>query len=292
MHGYCIYYFIEGVQMKNFLAYATARIFLLFSLGCSQNAMEAQRSIASIIPENTFENVFEKSADLSEDESYSLDLRQQESSDYGITIGVGAVPPPPPPTPVPLNSDPLVIQIQPQSNLLLSNPANGVFFDIFGDNFRAGRRKVSWTIGYAFAFLALPDESNQIRNINQLFGDRTIGPDRKQAAHGFDALQKYDGYLGDGNYSLTQRNSVLDKDDAFFSKFRLWIDKNRDGQSSTDELQTLEEAGIISINLKFDPKYSERDQHGNIIAHKSFAKKLDGTSALVFDLWLRIDSAQ
>lgn len=278
--------------MQKFLAYATFRTFLFFSLGCSQHAMEAQRSVASINPVDTFENVFEKSADLSDDESYSLDIRQQESSEYGVTIGVGAVPPPPPPTPVVLNSDPLVIQIQPHSNLLLSNPANGVVFDIFGNNFAAGRRKVSWTIGYAFAFLALPDESNQIRNINQLFGDRTIGPDRKQAAHGFDALQKYDGYLGEGNYSLTQRNSIIDKNDAFYLKFRLWIDKNRDGLSTSEELQTLEQAGIASINLRFDAKFSERDQHGNIIAHKSFAKKLDGTSALVFDLWLRIDSAQ
>lgn len=280
--------------MKNLLAYGTVRMFLMFSLGCSQNAMEAQRSIASIKPVEAFENVFEKSADLSDDESYSIELRQQESTEYGISIGVGAVPPPPPPppTPVALNSDPLVIQIQSHSNLLLSSPANGVVFDIFGDNFAGGRRKVSWTIGYAFAFLALPDESNQIRNINQLFGDRTIGPDRKQAAHGFDALQKYDGYLGEGNYSLTQRNSVIDKNDAFYSKFKLWIDKNRDGQSSADELQSLEQAGIGSISLRFDPKYSERDQHGNIIAHKSYAKKLDGTNALVFDLWLRIDSAQ
>ncbi len=252
--------------------------------------MQAQRSIASISPVQTFENVFEKSADLSDDESYSIELRQQESSDYGITIGVGAVPPPPPPTPVAINSDPLVIQIIPNSNLLLSNPANGVVFDIFGDNFAAGRRKVSWTIGYAFAFLALPDENQKINNINQLFGDRTVGPDRKIAAHGFDALQKYDGYLGEGNYSLTQRNYVLDKNDAFFSKFRLWIDKNRDGQSSADELQSLEQAGITSINLRYDAKYSERDQHGNIIAHKSHAKKQDGSTALVFDLWLRIDS--
>ena len=279
--------------MKNFLAYSFIRIFMMFALGCSQHAMEAQRSIASISSaDQYFENVFEKSAAVNDDEAYSIEIRQQESAEYGLTIGVGAVPPPPPPTRVALNSDPLVIQLVAHSNLLLSSPANGVFFDMFGDNYASGRRKVSWTIGYSYAFLALPDANQKVVNINQLFGDRTIGPDRKQAAHGFDALQKYDGYLGDGNYSLTQRNSVLDKNDAYFSKFRLWVDKNRDGQSSADEFQTLEEAGITSINLRYDPKFSERDQHGNIIAHKSLAKKSDGTNALVFDLWLRLDSAQ
>lgn len=277
--------------MKKFLALGILRIFTLFAMGCSQNALEAQRSIASISETTqTFENVFEKSTNIDDDEAYSIEIRQQESEDYGLTIGVGAVPPPPPPTPVVLNSDPLVIQLVAHSNLVLSSPANGVFFDIFGDNYAAGRRKISWTIGYSYAFLALPDESNRVVNINQLFGDRTIGPDRKQAAHGFDALQKYDGYLGGGNYSLTQRNGTLDKSDAFFPKLRLWVDKNRDGLSTSDEFQTLDQAGISSINLKYDAKFSERDQHGNIIAHKSFAEKTDGTKALVFDLWLRISA--
>jgi hypothetical protein len=50
--------------------------------------------------------------------------------------------------------------------------------------------------------------------------------------------------------------------DAVYSRLRLWVDRNHDGVSQTDELITLKEAGVFAIDLNYQ-ETRRTDQFGN-----------------------------
>lgn len=277
--------------MIRFLISAFMTLGVFLTAACAKFSSNAQLLESSHLSSAT--QIFEKSVVQNQDDAgeYIVDINQEESQNYDLTVGVDGLPPPPPPRVV-QTSDPLVIQVKPGTSLVLSGPNSGVIFDLFGDHFLHDTYRVSWLTNSYFGFLALPNETGEIEGIHQLFGDGTRGPDRKPASHGFEALEKYDGLLQDGSYSLTQRNLVIDKSDAIFSKLRVWIDTDLNGKSSPSEMKSLEQLRISSINLKFDRAYSERDEHGNIISYKSNATRSDGQHLNVFNLWLRYISAK
>ena len=279
--------------MIRFLISVMMTFGVLFTVACSKLSSNSKLLEQSSTVDT--HSIFEKSITLDEDDSYALDINQKESEEYyDLTVGVGAVPPPPPPPPVAVvqTSDPLVVQIKIGTSLILSSPFSGVIFDLFGDEFLRDTYRISWLTNSNFGFLALPNESGEIKGVHQLFGDGTRGPDRKPASHGFEALEKYDGILQDGSYSLSQRNHMINKSDYIFTKLRVWIDTDLNGKSTASELKSLDQLRISSINLKFDPTFSEKDQHGNIISYKSTATKSDGQQLNIFNLWLRYISAQ
>jgi hypothetical protein len=47
----------------------------------------------------------------------------------------------------------------------------------------------------------------------------------------------------------SNKDGVLDKKDAQYSKFKVWIDENQDGISQSSELKSLQKAGVKSISL-------------------------------------------
>jgi hypothetical protein len=278
-----------GGLMIRFLISILMSLGVLLTLACSKFSFQSQFSDNSVLVSPT---IFEKSISLTDGDFYALDINQKESMDYDLTVGQTApVVVAQDEVPVVRTADPLVIQVKPGTSLVLSSPFAGVIFDLFGDQFLNDTYRVSWPTSSDFGFLALPDESGDIKGIHQLFGDGTKGPDRKPAAHGFDALAKYDGLLQDGSYSLTQRNHLINKSDLIFSKLKVWVDGDHNGKATVTELKSLDQLGIASISLNFDPSYSEKDEHGNIISYKSSAVKSDGQLLNVFNLWLRYISA-
>ena len=83
------------------------------------------------------------------------------------------------------------------------------------------------------------DGDGLISGDQELFGDKTVLASGEKAADGFAALADLDGN-GDGK---------IDASDANFANIRVWRDANGDGYSHADELYTLEELGIQSLDV-------------------------------------------
>ncbi len=117
---------------------------------------------------------------------------------------------------------------------------NTTLFDHDGDGVRTG---TGWLKGDD-GFLALDRNGNgTIDNGGELFGVDTVlanGPNAGlKARSGFEALADLD----------SNGDHLFDAQDAAYGDVRMWRDLNQDGISQADELQTLAEAGIASINL-------------------------------------------
>ncbi len=176
--------------------------------------------------------------------------------------------------------DPLVIQLKTDQKIELTSPKNGVWFDLFGSQENHTPVLSAWfskSITETY-FLTLPNHG-RIEGIDQLFGDKTLGPDRKYASHGFAALAKYD----------SNNDGRIDDKDKVYYELKLWNDKNRDGVAQPEELFSLSEKDVMSIDLRFDSRYQEIDRHGNMIKYKSVVSLKNNQYGLVYDLWLRFE---
>jgi hypothetical protein len=177
--------------------------------------------------------------------------------------------------------DPLLLQlntITPQP-IVLTAPEDGVMFDLLGRKADHKKVQASWfaTAKTENYFLVLPDAKGQVNGIDELFGDATFGPDRRYAKQGFHALAKYDD-SGD---------RIISSDDEVFSKLRLWKDDNLDGVAQANELSTLDNKEVVAIDLRYDKRFFEKDQYGNMTKFKSVVVMKDESYGLVYDLWLR-----
>lgn len=116
------------------------------------------------------------------------------------------------------------------------NADNHILFDHDGDGAKHG---TGW-VSADDAMLVLDRNNNgTIDSGRELFGDNTQLSNGHFAADGFAALANIDSN-GDGKISNT---------DTQFSNLRLWRDLNQDGVSQANELFTLSDYNITSINL-------------------------------------------
>ena len=162
--------------------------------------------------------------------------------------------------------DPLVIDLG-KSGFELTGIENGVHFDMDLNGFA---EKTGWITGDD-AFLALDlNGDGKINNSGELFGDRTLLSDGTYAKSGFEALAQYD-------YNL---DGLIDAHDEIYNRLLIWQDKNKDGISTPDELMTLKEAGITSINLNYTEKISDKF-NDSVLANISSVTFEDGTETTV-----------
>jgi hypothetical protein len=143
----------------------------------------------------------------------------------------------------------------------LTSPAEGVLFDLAGDQYPV---QTAWTASWSEnAFLGLDrDDNGRIDNGTELFGNVTTQP-ASSNANGFSALAVFDSPEYGGN-----SDGVIDARDAVFAKLRLWIDQNHNGVSERDELFTLSELGVLSIELKYQ-EHKWKDAFGNIFRYRA-----------------------
>jgi hypothetical protein len=168
---------------------------------------------------------------------------------------------------------PLMIERTAGAGLVALNPfSTDTFFDLLGIG---AKERISCVRGAAF--LARPGANGEIVNINQLFGDNTVGPDGRKAANGFLALGKYD----------PEGRGALTPDDPVWSELRLWEDVNCDGVAQAEEVHDLAEWNITAIHWGDARETLLRDPFGNEIRQLSGADTGDGGSLRVFDLWFR-----
>lgn len=119
---------------------------------------------------------------------------------------------------------------------MADNGLNVIFREQSNTSFDWGldnhRRKTAW-IGKGNAFLAADFNANgTVDGVMELFSNI-------RAEHPLDDLARLDAN-GDG---------TLDALDPMWSSLRLWTDADRDGVCREGELQTMAQAGIVSISL-------------------------------------------
>lgn len=160
---------------------------------------------------------------------------------------------------------------------------NGSFvqFDLNNNGFA---QQTAW-LSPDDAFIVRDHNSNGfIDNGNELFGNYTLNPDGTTNETGFQALGYFD----------TNADGIIDANDAVFEELQLWHDLNQNGISEANELQTLEEAGLVSIGLDIEevnifPLQPEEFYGKLIYSHNIYEQTQatweDSTTTNVHDVW-------
>lgn len=172
--------------------------------------------------------------------------------------------------------DPIVLDISGQG-ITTKSVTDGVYYDLDNNGFA---EKTGWVDAKSGILVLDRDGNGKIEAGKELFGDRTILDDGKTASSGFAALAALD----------SNHDGVIDAKDAKFSELRIWIDKDGNGVSTPDELLTLEEAGIKSLDLS-NEFVGKVDENGNTIARVGSFTRTDGTTADMKEFFLQRDTA-
>jgi hypothetical protein len=147
--------------------------------------------------------------------------------------------------------DPLAFDLGGFHGIDTTGSGNRIVFDHNADGVKNG---TGWLREYD-AWLALDKDGNgTIDNGPELFGDNTIKSNGESAQNGFDALADWD----------VNADGIIDAQDEIFTELRLWRDLNQDGISQSEELLTLSDLNIASINLQNTKNNTNLNGTGNV----------------------------
>ncbi len=140
--------------------------------------------------------------------------------------------------------DPLALDLNHNGKIDTINAnSSNTFFDM--DN--NGMSEITGWIDKEDGLLVYDKNNNgKIDNINELFGN-----------------ENKDGYSELRELINSNGDNVIDKNDTKFKDLKIWQDINGDGISQSNELKTLDELNITSINL--NSKNTNIDDNGNNI---------------------------
>jgi Ca2+-binding RTX toxin-like protein len=168
--------------------------------------------------------------------------------------------------PPPILRDPIIIDLDGDGIEMIARQDNNIFFDMDGDGLK------EWTgwINKDDAFLAIDENNNGIiDSIKELIGD--------QNTSGFTEFKNYD----------SNADKVFNSKDTFWTQLKVWQDLNTNGISEANELKTLADVGIKSIDLHYTA--INLTAVGNEIHETSIFERTDGTSGTIVDAWLDVD---
>lgn len=175
----------------------------------------------------------------------------------------------------PNQCDPIVVDLD-GNGINTTDLANGTFFSYAGNGFA---QLTGW-VEPGDGFLAMDINGDGVIGYgSELFGDQTIQDDGTKAPGGFQALSRLDSN-GDGQ---------IDAADQEFSRLRIWQDLNGDGFSDPDELLTLDQVGIKSINLDSTISNST-DAQGNTLNRVGSFEWVDGTTGEIAEYTFQRDA--
>jgi hypothetical protein len=154
--------------------------------------------------------------------------------------------------------------------MLIDLDGNGIHFTSADDGvrftFAEGRspEQTAWTLrGAGDAFVAIDrDRNGRITSADELLGGK-VGP-----PNGFEYLSRV--MAGPGRGSPPR----LDRSDPVFRQLVLWTDIDHDGQSAEGELQSLEYAGFVAIDLAGVAVVNDPpDAAGNVVTRRGRAMR-------------------
>ncbi len=173
--------------------------------------------------------------------------------------------------------DPLVLDLDGDGvETIAPNGHSGALFDHNNDGIKTA---TGWIKGDDGLLVRDLNGNGTIDNGAELFGDSTRLANGTKAADGFVALRDID----------SNGDSKINAADTAFSELKIWRDANQDGISQANELSTLAELGIESLNataanMSFPPTAA-----GQQIITGAFTKT-NGTTATLADLNLYQDN--
>lgn len=135
--------------------------------------------------------------------------------------------------------------------------------------------RVNWpeagSKGYFLVNLA--NGEKEVSKASQLFGQDGVN------SNGFESLKLHDA----------DKNGVINNKDKVWSTLKLWQDKNSNGLSEPEELISLQEKKVVSINLNYHAKKKlsfgdrARARESSTFSYESKGKTL---KADIIDVWL------
>jgi hypothetical protein len=147
-----------------------------------------------------------------------------------------------------------------------------VVFDLLG----TGKKQVTSWVDRHDGLLAIDlNGDGQINSGNELLGSGTQLANGNKAADGWQALTQHD----------TNMDGHINAADAVFSQLRVWVDANGDSVTDAGELRTMDDVGIVGINLAADDAMVA--QNGNYLRGFSSYTTKDGTTHEVVDAWFQ-----
>lgn len=171
--------------------------------------------------------------------------------------------------------DPLIIDLN-ENNLYSTTLQDGTYYDYGEDGMK---EKTAWA-DRGDGFLVYDRNGDgTIDNAGEFFGDKTLLEDGTYAANGFLALSQYDEN-GDG---------VIDSADTIFSNLSVWQDINGNGITEEGEMKSLDELGIVGIEIaQGENRYT--DENGNTVIAEAVVHMADGSTRSVGAMAFEIDS--
>ena len=171
------------------------------------------------------------------------------------------------------NTSPLLIDFN-RDGFQVGKPGVGVLFDLQNDGVED---YIQWVaVGTDDGFLVRDINKNGfVDNGSELFGNGTdleLGEENlSKAAHGYEALAQFDLFELGGN-----SDNKINRNDAIWSELFVWIDRDSNGASSSDELTPIHETKILSLNLKYRVD-TVVDESGNELPFKSWVRVREET---------------
>ena len=161
--------------------------------------------------------------------------------------------------------DPILLDLDGDGLETVGLNASNIHFDHDGDGVLT---KTGWA-GRDDALLVWDRNTNgRIDTGAELFGDFTPLPNGTLAPNGFAALAALDA----------NNDGILDASDPAFAELKLWRDTSQDGQTGIGELISLQDAGIVSLNLANTLK-NQRLANGNTLSREGSFTRADGSTS-------------
>lgn len=192
--------------------------------------------------------------------------------------------------------DPLVLDLNNNGaidTITLNN--SKAFFDHNNDNIAY---KSSWIDKVDGLLVLDKNNNNLIDNGNELFGNfteipssdfkaldtnnnQTLNPTQTTLAlNGFEALKLLD----------SNKDGVIDINDKEFNNLKIWQDLNEDGITQINELKSLKDLNITSINLNYKDTNQNLDNDNTITQTATFIK--DDKESLLADINFSVSSIE